>query len=303
MSARAAFYSTYYTHEAGAGTASARPSVIAEMEKLRLAMLGYATQSPADRGWLRALSAIHPGGAAELGASILYLKAPVGGNRVLDVGCGNGDLMERLRRLGWDPVGVDPDPEGVAQAKRRNLDARVGTLPDQRFPSDYFDAIVSSHVIEHTDQPVELLRECQRVLKSGGLLIFVTPNLNALCRRLFGSDWSSLDPPRHLMLHTGDSLSSAATHANLEVISCGSTVRYARSVLNLSGRLLLRGRLRGDEAVGWLSQLMAVPVQLLERVLVAVGIDYGEELRLIATKREPRTDAPLDDPVIAGANV
>jgi 2-polyprenyl-3-methyl-5-hydroxy-6-metoxy-1,4-benzoquinol methylase len=273
------------------------------MESLRLTRLGYATNTPVDRDWLQVASALHPGGDAELHASVLYLKAPVGGNRVLDVGCGNGDLMARLRGLGWDPVGVDTDPAAVAHAKDRDLDARTGTLSDQRFPSGRFDAIVSSHVIEHMDQPVELLRECQRVLKPDGLLIFVTPNLSSLCSHVFGQAWSSLDPPRHLMLHTGRSLRRAAVQADLQVISCGSTARYARSVLNLSSRLLVRGRLGGDEGVGWLGQLLATPIQFLERALIKAGVDWGEELRLIATKSEPRTDTPLDEPIPVEAQI
>jgi O-antigen/teichoic acid export membrane protein/2-polyprenyl-3-methyl-5-hydroxy-6-metoxy-1,4-benzoquinol methylase len=289
VSERAEFYASYYTHETGAASPRTRPALFSEMERLRLARLGYPVVAASDRGWLRALSRLHPGGDAELDATVLYLKAPAGGNRVLDLGCGSGDLMARLRGLGWDPVGVDTDPEAVATATGHGLDARTGTLSDQVFPAGHFDAIVSSHVIEHLDQPVELLQECQRILKPGGVLVFVTPNLNSLCRHLFGQAWSSLDPPRHVMLHTERSLRRAASQAGLQIVSCGSTARYARSVLNLSIRLLMRGQLGGHEAVGWLGQLLALPIQFLERSLIVAGVDWGEELRLIARNGETTT--------------
>jgi hypothetical protein len=91
------------------------------------------------------------------------------------------------------------------------------------------------------------------------------------------------------MLHTERSLRRAASQAGLQVVSCGSTARYARSVLNLSIRLLMRGQLGGYEAVGWLGQLLAVPIQFVERSLIVAGVDWGEELRLIARKGETTT--------------
>ncbi len=280
--ARSEFYRNYYTH--GATSGRKRPAILESLESGRLASLGYDTGGQGRGGWSALLTALHPGGRAELDAGVMYLTRPRAGQAaVLDVGCGNGALMERLAGLGWAPIGIDPDEAAVAQARSRGLDARVGTLADQGFPDDSFDAIVSSHVIEHTDLPSELLEECQRILKPGGVLVFVTPNLDSLCRRAFGPAWSSLDPPRHLVLHTSSSLRGGAIRAHLEVVSCGSTARYARSVVNLSTRLLLRGHDR-DQGVGKLGQLLAVPVQLLERALIAFGVDCGEELRLIARK-------------------
>jgi O-antigen/teichoic acid export membrane protein/2-polyprenyl-3-methyl-5-hydroxy-6-metoxy-1,4-benzoquinol methylase len=283
---RADFYRHYYTHpaEAAGEGVRARPRLLEQLEDQALRKLGYSVATHERFDWHSVLAAMHPGGSAELTAQVLYLKAPRGANRVLDVGCGNGDLMARLNALGWCATGVDPDPLAVSQALSRGLDAHVGTLADQNYPNDHFDAVVSAHVIEHMDQPTQFMQESSRILKPGGTLIVVTPNGKSLCRRLFGSAWSSLDPPRHLMLHTPKSLRSAAEQANLHVSACGSTVRYARSIAVLSLRLWRRGQLRGDDSVSGHLQGFAVPLQLLERMLISIGVQCGEELRLIAAK-------------------
>ena len=282
---RPEFYSDYYTHRNGSVNEANRPAILQRLEQAELVRLGYRTDAEAVRAWMWMLTALYPGGSEELGASVMYLRAPrTDGGTVLDVGCGNGSLMHRLVELGWVAIGVDPDAAAIAQARLTGLDARLGTVADQEFPDNFFDAVVSSHVIEHTDLPVELLQECERILKPGGILVFVTPNLNSICRRAFGASWSSLDPPRHLVLHTATSLKAAGRLAKLDIVSCASTVRYARSIVNLSGRLWLRGRL-DNETVGGMGQLLAVPVQLLERVLIALRLDCGEELRLVAVKR------------------
>jgi 2-polyprenyl-3-methyl-5-hydroxy-6-metoxy-1,4-benzoquinol methylase len=289
---RAEFYRIYYTHPGeGAGNAVGgatriRPGLIERLETQELRQMGYGLSNKGRFDWDSVLAALHPGGPAELGAGVLYLRAPGESNRVLDVGCGNGDLMGRLNALGWSATGVDPDPLAVTEARRRGLDAKVGTVADQNYADGHFDAVVSSHVIEHMDQPRQFLRECSRILKPGGTLIVVTPNGKSLCRRVFGRAWSSLDPPRHLMLHTPESLRLATEQANLDVKSCGSTARYARSVAILSLRLQTRGQIRSDESVGWFQQGLAVPVQLLERTLISVGVQWGEELRLVATKSQ-----------------
>ena len=62
---------------------------------------------------------------ADLGAPVVELLDPKPGERILDLGCGDGALTEKLAALGCDVVGVDGSPEQVAAARERGLDARV----------------------------------------------------------------------------------------------------------------------------------------------------------------------------------
>src|SRR5258708_36641931 len=98
-----------------------------------------------------------------------------------------------MRRLGGDAEGVDVDPLAVENARARGLPVRLGDLAAQRYPADHFDAIYMSHVIEHVHDPVALLSECRRVLKVGGRLVALTPNVESWGHRRFQRAWAPLD--------------------------------------------------------------------------------------------------------------
>ena len=65
---------------------------------------------------------------SELGAPVVELRQPRAGERILDLGCGDGFLTERLVALGCRVVAVDASPEQVEGARRRGLDARVARV-------------------------------------------------------------------------------------------------------------------------------------------------------------------------------
>src|SRR5207245_1005319 len=121
----------------------------------------------------------------------------VNGGRLLDVGCGSGDYLVRMRALGWDVAGLEPDHAAASQARRRDLAVEVGTAETADFPAESFDAITLSHVIEHLHDPHVALERCARWLKPHGVLWLATPDLDSAGQRRYGRDWLALDPPRH----------------------------------------------------------------------------------------------------------
>lgn len=100
------------------------------------------------------------------------------GVTVVDVGCGDGALAGCLVKAGAILTGVEPEPAGRQLAQqafaKRGLAgtfvAQLATLPDNAF-----DVAVCSDVIEHVDQPEELLWEIRRVIKPGGMAVVTTP--------------------------------------------------------------------------------------------------------------------------------
>ena len=97
-------------------------------------------------------------------------------SRILDLGCGRGGLVEQLDFPLNQIVGIDPDWESLA-THRLTLPrvAGFGRLP---FQSNQFDIIYASWVLEHWQHPLNDLGEIQRVLKPGGVFVFITPNKN-----------------------------------------------------------------------------------------------------------------------------
>jgi SAM-dependent methyltransferase len=121
-----------------------------------------------------------------------------------------------MRSLGWEVSGVEPDPKSAAEAAAAGLNVRVGLPDTQTLPEAHYDAVSLNHVIEHLHDPVGTLRICLKILKPGGRLFVATPNFAAAGHHLFGSDWFHLDPPRHLVLFTPESLRRAMKAAGFE---------------------------------------------------------------------------------------
>jgi len=106
----------------------------------------------------------------------------VPGGRVLDVGAGYGGLSHRLLQLGYDVTAVDIDPSLCehADVEVRRCDIMQG-LP---FADETFDVLTLTEVIEHMEDPFRCVRECNRVLKPGGIFVLTTPNYGQIEERL-----------------------------------------------------------------------------------------------------------------------
>ena len=124
-------------------------------------------------------------------ADAVGYHVPAGG-RVLDLGCGTGDLARHLASAGLHVTGCDisanmlsraaaSDPRGVIELRR--LDPMWRTLP---FPAGRFDAVVTSSVLEYVNSPAVVLAECARVLRPGGVMLCTVPDLTHPVRWLEG---------------------------------------------------------------------------------------------------------------------
>jgi trans-aconitate methyltransferase len=139
---------------------------------------------------------------SNLGAGVVELLAPRPGERILDLGCGDGALTETLVAAGCEVVAVDSSPEQVAGARARGLDAHVGDAASLPFVAE-FDAVFSNAVLHWIPDADGVIRSVFRALKPGGRFVAECGGAGcvqivrdalyaALARR--GMDGASFDP-------------------------------------------------------------------------------------------------------------
>jgi 2-polyprenyl-3-methyl-5-hydroxy-6-metoxy-1,4-benzoquinol methylase len=285
-------YASYYTHENYYAPqeprkhpdSALRRSYASVKESYLASTYGYDRASEAN-GWrlLGRLLYLLPGRRADLDFSVMYLPYLPSG-RLLEVGCGGGDMLKAMSKLGWRVEGVDFDPKAVERARAQGLTVSLGTLEAQAYPDESFDAIAMIHVIEHVHEPLELLRECRRVLKPGGRLLVVTPNAGSWGHRRFKEDWRGLEPPRHLHIFTVPAIDRLMAPLGFKKHLAVTTIRDANNLLIASRSLKRTGRyVMGAPQPGSV-RLWGRAVQHLEWALLSVNPHLGEEIALIAEK-------------------
>ncbi|MDP2753468.1 MAG: class I SAM-dependent methyltransferase [Nitrospirota bacterium] len=99
--------------------------------------------------------------------------------KLLDVGCAEGLFLELAKKDGWDVTGTEISSFAVAYGKEEfGLDILQGELMDIGFPDKTFDAVTMWHVLEHTINPIVVLKEIRRILRDDGEFLLAVPNLN-----------------------------------------------------------------------------------------------------------------------------
>jgi len=135
----------------------------------------------------------HAGFVAELGAPVLDLLAPRPGERILDLGCGDGRLTERIAALGAGVVGCDAAPDLLLTARAKGL--AVVRADGQALPfASGFDAVFSNAALHWMTRPAAVIAGVRAALRRGGRFVgefgghgnvaaIVTALLAALIRR------------------------------------------------------------------------------------------------------------------------
>jgi 2-polyprenyl-3-methyl-5-hydroxy-6-metoxy-1,4-benzoquinol methylase len=137
------------------------------------------------------------------------------GARVLDLGAGGGETLLKLKDMGYDVVGIEPDPNAHSLSVNFPVPVYQGTgeeIPDD-IKGQKFDMIISNHVLEHTTHPMDVLRNVHSLLVPGGHFIAEVPNIDCVDFRLKKLNWQHLGVPRHLVFWRQSSLMSAASKA------------------------------------------------------------------------------------------
>jgi trans-aconitate methyltransferase len=107
----------------------------------------------------------------QLAGGVLEWLAAQPGERVLDLGCGDGQLTQRIAATGAEVVGIDASAEMAAGARARGVAAEVANAEALPHPDESFDAVFSNAALHWVRNQDAMLAEVHRVLKPGGRFV------------------------------------------------------------------------------------------------------------------------------------
>ncbi len=159
---------------------------------------------------------------------------------VLDIGCGNGHLLKRMYRLGFNHLtGIDPflDKDLVYNDSLKLFKRDI-------FQTDTtYDVIMMHHSLEHMDRQAEVIQKAADLLKRGGRMLIRIPVVSKPLMGKYGGNVVSLDAPRHLFIHSLKSITGLIEKNQLtlynmvfdaEAFSIMGSEQYSRGISNVN---------------------------------------------------------------------
>lgn len=227
------------------------------------------------------------------------LPDPAAGQRLLDVGCGDGLFAAMAGERGWEPHGVELNPPAARAARDRGVAVVGGRVEDVAVPEASFDVVTAWDVIEHVPEPVAFIAALVRALAPGGTLVVTTLNRRSLVARCFRGNWSMV-ADEHFTYWDARSLRKAFEANRMNTIQTmhfglgrdfvgwidrlrGGPARLARTRRDPS-----RAPQPRDAASRWDSGPVALALEaLLNRLLNATSLGVGVHIVLRAPSRPP----------------
>src|SRR5207237_6349721 len=139
------------------------------------------------------------------------------GARICDLGCGHADYLRQFKALGFDVVGVEPDPDAREQANAAGVKVLDGTAESPPEHMGLFDLVICTHALEHCRNPKSALENAFAMTKPGGSCYIEVPNCAAEHFRTFTVCSEMFDAPRHIHFFTADNLAALAEGAGFAV--------------------------------------------------------------------------------------
>ena len=133
---------------------------------------------------------------------------------ILDIGCGNGDLLLKMHQAGFKSLtGVDPYISSTI-----NYHGKITIHKKELYEmTDKYDLIMLHHSFEHMQGPSRVLNHLSGMLKDKGTILIRIPVADCYAYRKYGANWSALDAPRHFFLHTRKSMELLAKENGLTI--------------------------------------------------------------------------------------
>ena len=201
----------------------------------------------------------------------------VSDGRLLEIGCGSGSTLLRLKRLGWGKMyGVELMPTAADHARQLGFEVTTGDIDSaiDQFPDNYFDVIISAMVVEHLPNPFRIVQKVAKKIKSGGQFLFSTVTRDSIEARMYGLYWFGYDLPRHLVYFRDVDIRDmlARDFDNIAIVHQPSALDFIRSATFRTaagrGTVLDKVVLRlGASRIEWMTLLLAL-LRMTDRVSI-----------------------------------
>lgn len=133
----------------------------------------------------------------------LYHGRKLFGNRILDIGCGYGLFLKLLDEYGCEVYGCEQNIAAREYAEKMGLNVYQDLNNKDLWREDFYDVITLWNVLEHLNDPLKLLSDCQHLLRKGGAIVVRVPNIFSdlviwQIGKLCGKNPSYMQVPMHL---------------------------------------------------------------------------------------------------------
>ena len=219
---------------------------------------------------------------------------PRAGASALELGCGAGGYLDRLREAGWQVEGVEPADAPAARCRARGLSVRTGGVETAVLDPESFDLVVAWMVIEHLHDPAAALRQIRTWLRPGGTLMISVPIVKRWEVATFGSVHYILNEPTHLQHFSRSGIESVLRDNGFRIDS----LRYQENLYNHIGAIgiWMRHRFSGrrlgarllsflDDPSMWGRLALAIPAKLMAAL--------GQTGRATIVASKSMTDMPI----------
>lgn len=195
-------------------------------------------------------------------------------NRIIDVGCGIGYFLEVAKERGWEVYGTEYTDKAIEICENKGINMKQGVLDSTNYPVEFFDIITSFEVLEHINNPVEELASFNKILRTGGLVYFTTPNFNSLLRYRLKEYYDVITYPEHLSYYTKKTITNLFKKSGFKplkvlttgisitrlkrgkVVKSGSTQPKERLISKTSSDELLRNKIENKRYLQYLKDIV-----------------------------------------------
>jgi len=163
---------------------------------------------------------------------LVELEPYRGGGCLLDVGCSIGLFLHLAEQRGWKGVGTELGKRALAYARDRfGVEVVDRPLSEAGFEPASFDVVTLNSVLEHTHEPRRMLREVAELLRPGGAVYLIVPNVESLACRVLHERAATFDGRNHLVYFSPGTLRDALEREGFEIVETHTHISSLTPVL------------------------------------------------------------------------